>query len=537
MANLIGKSLDRYHILEQLGEGGMATVYKAYDTRLERDVAIKIIRIDAFPPNQLERILKRFEREAKALGRLSHPNIIKVIDYGEHEGSPFLVMEYLAGGTLKQRLGRPIPWQDTVRFLLPIAEALEYAHEQKIIHRDIKPSNILLTQKGQPMLTDFGIAKILEADQTFTLTGTGIGVGTPEYMSPEQWTGQATAQSDIYSLGVVLYEMVTGRKPYTADTPAAILLKQATEPLPRPSKYVSNLPDSIEKILLKALASNSKVRYQNIGALIEGLENLLMGIGKSSKPVATPILSKPVESDTDTQDTYLQKETSSTRLRTASYDKTRGKTLTTQTMNLPVTQKKKFVWWPWAVGIGGMVCLVLIGVISIGGGLLAGNYIPAATEIPFATQAPVVIKIPAVTDTAVVTQIPATRIPATPTRVPTATLSMPSCSLESCDTSSEDICVFGISPQPTDLIISFKFKQELNPSNLPQLLVGGQKFVCDLLVGYPGRLFCNGATVVGRSELVLVSSTNAPICSGTFNIPKYVEPLPTKKKPGNDNYP
>jgi len=115
MPYLLGQSLGRYHILEQLGEGGMATVYKAYDTRLERDVAIKIIRSEAFPPNQLERILKRFEREAKSLARLSHTNIIKVIDYGEHEGSPYLVMEYLAGGTLKQRLGKPMPWQDAVR--------------------------------------------------------------------------------------------------------------------------------------------------------------------------------------------------------------------------------------------------------------------------------------------------------------------------------------------------------------------------------------------------------------------------------------
>lgn len=144
-----------------------------------------------------------------------------MIDYGEHQGSPYLVMEYMPGGTLKQKLGKSIPWQNAVKLLIPIAEALEYAHEQKIIHRDIKPSNILLMQKGQPMLTDFGIAKLLETEETFTLTSTGVGVGTPEYMVPEQWAGQTIPQSDIYSLGFVLYEMVTGRKPYIADTPAA----------------------------------------------------------------------------------------------------------------------------------------------------------------------------------------------------------------------------------------------------------------------------------------------------------------------------
>ena len=241
MSNLIGQSLGRYHILEQLGEGGMATVYKAYDTRLETDVAVKVIRTENLTLGTMERALKRFEREAKALARLTHPNIVKVTDYGEYEGKPYLVMEYLPGGTLKERLGKPMPWQEAVRMLIPIAEALDFAHSQNMIHRDVKPSNILLTQRGQPMLTDFGIAKILDLEETQDLTGTGMGIGTPEYMAPEQWTGKTSMLSDQYALGVVFYEMLTGRKPYTADTPAAILLKQATEPLPRPSQYARDV--------------------------------------------------------------------------------------------------------------------------------------------------------------------------------------------------------------------------------------------------------------------------------------------------------
>jgi len=143
-------------------------------------------------------------------------------------------MDYLPGGTLKQRLGKPIPWQEAARLLIPVAEALEYAHEHGIVHRDVKPSNILLTEKGQPMLTDFGIAKILESEETAELTGTGMGVGTPEYMAPEQTSSKSVDQrADIYSLGIVLYEMVTGRKPFIADTPLAVLFKQASEPLPR----------------------------------------------------------------------------------------------------------------------------------------------------------------------------------------------------------------------------------------------------------------------------------------------------------------
>jgi len=276
MTNLIGQSLGRYHILEQLGEGGMAIVYKAYDTRLERDVAVKVIRTDLFGQAVIERILKRFEREAKALARLSHPNIVKVHDYGEHEGAPYLVLEYLSAGTLKQRLGKPISWQEAVRLLIPVAQALDYAHEHNIIHRDIKPSNILLTEKGQPMLTDFGIAKLLDAGEGQTLTATGVGVGTPEYMAPEQGLGkEVDARTDVYSLGVVFYELVTGRKPYVADTPMAVVFKHLTDPLPRPKTFAPNLPDTVEKILIKAMAKKPEDRYADMNAFAVALDGLL----------------------------------------------------------------------------------------------------------------------------------------------------------------------------------------------------------------------------------------------------------------------
>jgi serine/threonine-protein kinase len=279
MAGLIGQNFGRYQILELLGEGGMATVYKAYDTRLEREVAIKVIRRDAFPPDDMEMMLKRFEREAKSLGRLSHPNIVGVIDYGEHDGSPYLVMVYLSGGTLKERLGKPMQWQEAIQLLLPIAHALDYVHDRNIINRDVKPSNILMTDKGQPMLTDFGLVKLFgehEKDAT-SLTSSGTGLGTPDYMAPEQWTGEPTAQSDLYSLGVVLYEMITGHRPYTADTPAGVLLKQATESLPLPKKYIPDLPKDVESVLLRVLAKNPGDRYSDMRAFIDELQNLLAG--------------------------------------------------------------------------------------------------------------------------------------------------------------------------------------------------------------------------------------------------------------------
>jgi serine/threonine protein kinase len=280
MAGFIGQNLGRYQILEQLGEGGMATVYKAYDTRLDREVAIKVIRRDAFPPDQMDMLLKRFERESKSLAKLSHPNIVGVMDYGEFEGSPYLVMEYLSGGTLKERLGKPLPWRDAVQMILPIAHALEYVHDRNIINRDIKPSNVLMTDKGQPMLTDFGLVKIFGGDDEVKethLTSSGTGLGTPDYMAPEQWTGETTAQSDLYSLGVVLYEMITGYRPYTADTPAGVLLKQATEPLPLPKQYVPNLPQNVESVLLKALAKNPQDRYPDMHTYVSELQNLLAG--------------------------------------------------------------------------------------------------------------------------------------------------------------------------------------------------------------------------------------------------------------------
>lgn len=277
MGSLIGKSLGRYEILEEIGAGGMAVVYRANDSRLDRDVAIKVIRKGAFPADHMDRILKRFEREAKALARLSHPNIMKVHDYGEHEGSPYLVMEYLPSGTLKKKMGKPMQWEQAIRLILPIAEALDYAHSQNMIHRDVKPSNILLTGRGQPMLTDFGIAKILEVEEGQTLTGTGMGIGTPEYMSPEQWKGGASPRSDIYSLGVVLYELLAGRKPYIADTPADLLLKQATEPLPRLSMFAKGLPANVEKVLFKAMERKPEDRFTSMSEFASSLETLLKG--------------------------------------------------------------------------------------------------------------------------------------------------------------------------------------------------------------------------------------------------------------------
>jgi serine/threonine protein kinase len=414
MPNLIGQSLGRYHILEQLGEGGMAIVYKAYDTRLECDVAVKVIRTDNLTPNILDRALKRFEREAKALAKLTHPNIVKVIDFGEFEGKPYLVMPYLPGGTLKQKLtGQPIPWQEAMRLLLPITRSLDYAHRQGMIHRDVKPSNILITEDGAPMLTDFGIAKIIDDEVTVDLTGTSATVGTPEYMAPEQVVSKSVDhRADIYALGVVLYEMITGRKPFQADTPLAVLFKHASEPLPRPLTLVPDLPEEVEKVILKALAKKPEDRYADMAGFADGMESLLSGQRYLPRTDGRPQALSPRPDDSlqtlrqeATQDQYSTVPTPPARPRISS-------TPTTDPASIPPANKKP--WWPWAAGIGGLLAVVLCILLLVGIPRLFGRVSPAATQAPLATEAPAAAAAPPATE------VPAAAAAPPATEAPTA---------------------------------------------------------------------------------------------------------------------
>ena len=272
MSEFIGKNIGRYQILEKAGRGGMATVFKAFDTILERSVALKIIRKEAFPPKDWEQLSKRFEIEAKALARLDHPNIVKVHDYGEFEGSPFLVMELLDGGTLKHLLGKPLRVEEAASILAPIADGLAYAHQQGILHRDVKPANILFKKDGTPVLTDFGIAKILEEGiGNETLTGTGVGIGTPEYMAPEQGLGKPIdGRADDYALGIIFYEMVMGIKPFMAETPMAVVFKHMTAPLPD----MSALPPEADTLLNTALAKEPEDRFPSTREFAAALKKL-----------------------------------------------------------------------------------------------------------------------------------------------------------------------------------------------------------------------------------------------------------------------
>ena len=270
-----GTDIGRYHILEMLGEGGMARVYKALDTNLKAEVAIKFIRVDDLPMDQIERTIESFRVEAKKMAGLSHSNIVSISDFGEYKHTPYLVMPLLHGGSLKKYIGAQMEWRAAAGLIAPIAEALDYTHRKGIIHCDVKPANILLTESGDPMLTDFGIAKIIDVAEARQLTLTGSIIGTPEYMAPEQYIStKFDKRVDIYALGIVLYELITGRKPFIADTPPAVMIKHARDPLPRPKNFVPGLPDEVEWLLMKALVKQPKDRYKNMRTMAEELRRL-----------------------------------------------------------------------------------------------------------------------------------------------------------------------------------------------------------------------------------------------------------------------
>jgi len=255
-----GQTLGPYRIIIQIGKGGMANVYKAYQPSVDRYVAIKVL------PSQLaesKEFATRFQQEARIIAKLEHPHILPVFDYGESDGIAYFVMRYLEAGTLKEKMeaGRPLPLNEIDRIFNQLADALSYAHSHGIVHRDLKPANALIDSYGNIFLTDFGIAKLLESASP-RLTQTDAIMGTPAYISPEQAQAQPVDQrSDIYSLGIILYEMVTGRVPFVADTPLAIIFKHISDPLPLPSLIKPDIPASIEQVILKALAKDPRDRF------------------------------------------------------------------------------------------------------------------------------------------------------------------------------------------------------------------------------------------------------------------------------------
>ncbi len=299
MEDLTGREFGPYRIVAPLGEGGMASVYKAFQANMDRYVALKVLPQHFANDPQF---VARFEQEAKVLAKLGHPHILPVHDYGEKDGYTYLVMPFIDSGTLVNVMGKePLPLKKIERFISQVGDALDYAHSQGIIHRDVKPSNVLLDERENCMLVDFGIAKMVEGSANLTQTG-GV-LGTPAYMAPEQGRGEATDHRiDIYALGVILYEMATGRVPFKAETPIAVLVKHINDPLPMPTQVNPNLPESVEQVILKAMAKRPDDRYATAGEMVEALSAAVAGqpVASASETTDQTMLhSKPKPTVTD----------------------------------------------------------------------------------------------------------------------------------------------------------------------------------------------------------------------------------------------
>jgi eukaryotic-like serine/threonine-protein kinase len=270
---VIGTLLNaRFRLEEQIGSGGMSTVYRAYDTTLERWVAIKLMHRDiSDDPDQLE----RFRREARAVARLNHPHVVTVIDFGEDDGRPYIVLEFVEGETLKQRIRRcgRLPVGEAVAYAIEVGRALSAAHTQRLVHRDVKPQNVLIDQDGRAKVTDFGIARSLEAHG---LTATGRVLGTTDYVSPEQALGhEVTEQSDVYSLGVVLYEMLIGDPPFKAESQVAVAMKHVQQRMPDVQSLRPDVSSALAAVVDRATAKELRNRYATADDFVHDLEQVL----------------------------------------------------------------------------------------------------------------------------------------------------------------------------------------------------------------------------------------------------------------------
>ncbi len=339
-----GENVGPYRIIEQLGQGGMASVFKAYHPALDRYVAIKVLH-PAFKEDPS--FLSRFQREARVVARLEHPHIVPIYDFAEHQGQPYLVMKFIEGQTLKARLfERPLTKTEAVEIVLAIGQALAYAHAQGVLHRDIKPSNVLLGPDGGIFLADFGLARIAQSGAS-TLSK-DVMLGTPQYISPEQakGTGELDEGTDIYSLGVLLYEIVVGRVPFNADTPFSIIHDHIYTPLPPPTVINPHVPPAVEQVLMKALEKSRADRFESVDQLLQAFQDAVLG-GGVSQEAALPDASPPDRQTTRVSDPAPTPPGSDIELEAPP--------------DTPLDDGKKQRRWPWVVaGIAiSLICLFM----------------------------------------------------------------------------------------------------------------------------------------------------------------------------------
>jgi eukaryotic-like serine/threonine-protein kinase len=280
----------RYELEHKVGSGGMSKVYRAHDRLLERTVALKILHEHY---SQDDEYIERFRREARSVAQLTHPNVVTVIDRGEHEGRQYIVFEYIDGENLKQLVERegPLPPRQVIELGLQIASALASAHARGVVHRDVKPQNVILTDEGRPKVTDFGIARSADVESV-TLTGTVMG--TSEYIAPEQARGELVDfRSDVYSLGAILYELCTGEVPYPGENPVSVAMRHLHEPVPSARAQRPDVPARLDAAIRKAMAKDPEERFRSMDELIVELEASLRGLGDGEETIVLPAPARP----------------------------------------------------------------------------------------------------------------------------------------------------------------------------------------------------------------------------------------------------
>ena len=415
--DLVGTRLGKYEIQAEIGRGGMGAVYKGYDQALDRYVAVKVL-----APHLVweKEFVERFLREARAAARLKHPGIVTIYDVGQEGGWYYFVMEYLEGQTLSEvvRQRGPLPPDEVLSILRPLAGALDYAHHRGLVHRDIKPGNVIVDPAGQVTLMDFGIAR---AAQETRLTATGALVGTPEYMSPEQARGLTVdARSDQYSLAVVAYEMLSGQVPFQAESTLALMYKVVHEPLPPIRQVRPGLPAGVEGVLAKALAKEPGDRYATVSSFVEALGQALAGRAVEGVPAQPKKAAPPVEAPT------MIRTPEVTAVPTPAVAPTPTPAPVAVPVAKPAPARRRVPVWTWALG-GLAVLALVVGVVmagrSVGGG---STPTPTIAETATAIVAPVDVEetatpSPTPSPAAMATRTPTPTPTKTPTRTPTPT--------------------------------------------------------------------------------------------------------------------
>jgi serine/threonine protein kinase len=405
---LDGQTLGQYQIEHQVGQGGMATVYLGKQTSIGRTVAIKVMPMYFMhDPN----FLQRFEREVQVIAKLQHPRILPVYDYGQNNNRPFIVMAYMPGGTIADLIEKgPVPIPEVVRLTEQIAEGLDFAHREGIIHRDFKPSNVLLDRGGNVHLADFGIAKVTES--TSALTGSGV-VGTPAYMAPEMASeGIVTPSVDIYALGVTLYQMLTGRYPFSGDTPLRVMMAHATEPVPDVRTVRADLPQAVADVVRKAMAKDPMDRYATATELAADLRAAVSAKGTAERPTVQGPAAERTVVESAPNFTPPPAYAPQAPVQTPSPAYTPAPPPSAYTPPPPAAvgsggyavQPAKKGISPLVI-IGGLFGLGLLACLALGGaGLVAAMLAPTATPTP--TPTPTSTPTPTPTNTPVATAVP-----------------------------------------------------------------------------------------------------------------------------------